>query len=144
MHHTDLAQVYEIERQCFTAPWSINSFKYELEHETTILKVGVLNEQVIGYVCLRTILDITHVLNIAVLPKFRRRGVGSMLLSNALQELKQSGLKIKSVTLEVRESNLPAIRLYEKFGFKITGRRGGYYHSPDEDAVLMCIEMGKE
>jgi ribosomal-protein-alanine N-acetyltransferase len=141
MSYNDLPQVHAIEKKCFSTPWSINAFKYEITYRHAILKVAVLNNQIIGYVCLRTILDVTHVSNLAVLPEFRRRGIGSMLLQDALQELKHSGIETNLVTLEVRESNIAAIRLYEKFGFKIIGRRIGYYQKPPEDAIIMGLEL---
>ncbi len=144
MSHADLLQVHAIEKQCFTTPWAISSFKYELEHKDTILKVAVLNNRIIGYVCIRNILDMTHALNLAVLPEFRHQGIGSMLFRDALQELKHSGVRSNVVTLEVRESNIAAIKLYEKFGFNIIGRRINYYQRPDEDAVIMGLEMRRE
>jgi len=137
MSDSDLQQVHEIERQCFTAPWSIDSFRYELTNKMTILLVASLNEYIVGYVCLRTIVDVTHLLNIAVHPKFRERGIATWLLTRALEELKSSGHGSRFLTLEVRESNIPAINLYRKFGFEVIGRRKDYYHSPREDAVLM-------
>lgn len=142
MFISDLPQVLEIERISFTTPWDINSFRYELGHKDTILKVAVFDTKAIGYVCIRTILEMTHILNIAVLPEFRRRGIGSMLLRDALLELKCLSPDITIITLEVRESNTAAIKLYEKFGFKITGRRGGYYTKPREDAIIMALEFG--
>jgi len=138
---SDLPQVLEIERISFTTPWDINSFRYELQHDDTILKVATFDNKIIGYVCVRTILDVTHILNIAVLPEFRRRGIGSMLLEDALQELKRLRADINIITLEVRESNTAAIKLYEKFGFKIMGRRHGYYTKPSEDAIIMALEL---
>ena len=137
MHTADLPEVLEIECICFTTPWDIRSFEYELGYKDTILKVAVLNNQIIGYVCVRTILDITHILNLVVLPDFRRRGIGSMLLRDALNELKRLKPDINLITLEVRESNTAAIKLYEKFGFKVNGKRIGYYDKPHENAVIM-------
>ena len=136
---SDLPEVLEIECICFTTPWDIRSFEYELEHKDTILKVAVLNNQIIGYVCVRTILDVTHILNLAVLPGLRRRGIGSMLLRDALNELKQLKPDINLITLEVRESNAAAIKLYEKFGFQVMGKRIGYYDKPHENAVIMGL-----
>lgn len=143
MSHEDIPQVHEIERQCFSAPWSIESFKYELKNKMTILLVAVLNEQIIGYVCLRTIVDVTNVLNIAVHSRFRKRGIGTELLKRAIGELMASHHGSRFITLEVRESNIPAINLYKKFGFEIIGRRKDYYHSPREDAILMGMDIGK-
>ncbi len=141
MSHDDLPQVHAIENQCFTTPWAITFFKYELKHRQTILKVAVFNNQIVGYVCLRTILDVTYVLNLAVLPEFRRRGIGSMLLQDALQELISLKPDTNLITLEVRESNTAAIKLYEKFGFKVIGKRIGYYQKPHEDAVIMELKI---
>jgi len=137
MRETDLQQVYEIERQCFPAPWSIEAFRYELRNDTAILLVASTGGGVVGYVCLRRVLDVTHVLNIAVHPGFRRKGIGTLLLERAIEELKASVDKGHFLTLEVRESNIPAMRLYKKFGFEVIGRRKAYYHSPKEDAILM-------
>ncbi len=139
MSASDLPQVSAIEHTCFTTPWNIRSFEYELGHKDTILKVAVLNSRIIGYVCIRTILDVTHILNLAVLPEFRRKGIGSMLLKDALKELTQSKNDINLITLEVRESNIAAINLYEKFGFKVIGKRVGYYQKPYENAVIMGL-----
>jgi [ribosomal protein S18]-alanine N-acetyltransferase len=137
---SDLSQVHAIEKECFGSPWSINSFKYELQQSESIFKAAVLDEQVVGYVCLRTMLDITHVMNLAVLPQYRRRGIGLMLLNDALLELRSLRPEIKFVTLEVRESS-GALKLYEKAGFAAIGKRKGYYHSPDEDAIIMGMEI---
>ena len=139
MHTSDLPEVLEIECICFTTPWDIRSFEYELGYKDTILKVAVLNNQIIGYVCVRTILDITHILNLVVLPDFRRKGIGSMLLRDALNELKRLKPDINLITLEVRESNTAAIKLYEKFGFKVMGKRISYYDKPHENAIIMGL-----
>ena len=139
MHTSDLPEVLEIECICFTTPWDIRSFEYELGYKDTILKVAVLNNQIIGYVCVRTILDVTHILNLVVLPDFRRKGIGSMLLRDALNELKRLKPDINLITLEVRESNTAAIELYEKFGFKVMGKRISYYDKPHENAIIMGL-----
>jgi ribosomal-protein-alanine N-acetyltransferase len=141
MSDSDLQQVYEIERQCFTAPWSIDSFRYELNNRLTILLIASLKGNIVGYVCLRTIVDVTHLLNLAVHPKFRGKGIGTRLLHKAIDELKASEHGSRFLTLEVRESNLPAINLYKKFGFEVIGRRKAYYQSPREDAILMGREL---
>lgn len=136
----DLRQVCDIENLCYTTPWSFNSFKYEIFNSDAILKVAVFNSQIIGYVCIRTILDMTHLMNIAVLPEFRRRGIGKMLLGNAIGELKRLRSAAK-LTLEVRQSNLAAVRFYEKSGFSITGMRKKYYKEPEDDAIIMELDI---
>lgn len=144
MSYEDIQQVHEIERLSFTAPWSIDSFIYELNNRMTILLVAEFNGQIIGYICLRTIIDVTEILNIAVHPKFRRRGVGAGLLKRALDELMSEHQDSKTVRLEVRESNTPAIALYKRFGFEVIGRRRDYYHSPREDAILMGMGIQRD
>jgi len=140
MEPADLAEVRALETLCYTTPWSLNSFRYELDNSDAILRVAVLNDRIIGYICVRTILDVTHLLNITVMPECRRQGIGGMLLENAFDELRhrKPGTLL---TLEVRESNIAAVRLYEKFGFKVTGRRKKYYQMPDDDALLMEMEV---
>lgn len=140
MSLADLPQVHVIETLCYTTPWSLNSFKYEIGNPDTILKSAVSENQIIGYVCARTILDMTHLLNITVLPEHRCQGVAGILLRAVIEELKRSKPGIK-LTLEVRQSNIAAIKLYEKFGFTITGTRKGYYQKPADDALLMELEI---
>lgn len=141
MSPADLGEVQKIEETSFTAPWSRSSFEFEVDNDETILKVAVFNEHIIGYVCLRTILDITHVLNLVVTPELRRKGTGGLLLRCAVEKLKRVKPDVRSLTLEVRESNRAAIRLYEKSGFLVTGRRTGYYQRPSEDAVIMALNL---
>ncbi len=137
----DLPQVCEIGKQCFTTPWQLSSFEYELGNRDTILKVAVLNIEIAGYVCIRSILDVTHVMDLAVVHKFRRIGIGSMLLRGALQELKRTRPDVRMITLEVRDSNIAAVKLYEKFGFREVGRRRNYYQKPNEDAIIMELDQ---
>ena len=141
MSHADILQVWAIGKRCFTTPWQLSSFKYELCNRDAILRVAVFDNEIAGYVCVRSILDMTHVLDLAVMPGYRRMGIGSMLIGNALQELRRSNTGASLITLEVRESNIAAVKLYEGFGFKETGRRRGYYQKPREDAVIMELDM---
>ncbi len=140
MSLNDIPEVIAIENRCYTTPWNVNSFRYELGNKRAILKVAVLDGRIIGYVCIRSILDETHLLNISVVPELRRTGIAGMLIFNVLQALRQLNPGTK-LTLEVRESNSAAARLYEKFGFKVTGRRRGYYKKPYEDAIIMGLEL---
>jgi ribosomal-protein-alanine N-acetyltransferase len=141
MRHEDLDQVHAIETRCFSTPWQLTSFKYEIDNIDAILKVASFDIDIVGYVCIRNILDVTHVLDIAVKHDVRHMGIASMLLSSALQELRTARPDTKTITLEVRESNIAAIRLYEKFGFNEIGRRRDYYKKPTEDAVLMGLDV---
>lgn len=144
MSYEDLPHVHVMEKNCFTTPWDISSFKYELRNKSSILKVAVFGSRIISYVCIRTILDITYVLNLVVIPEFRRMGIGTRLLLDGLKELTDLRPDTGLILLEVRESNTPAIKLYEKFGFKTIGKRAGYYHKPNEDAVIMELKTGKK
>ncbi len=137
----DIVQVHDMSIKCFTTPWELNSFEYELSNRDSILNVAELDNEIAGYICLRTMLDVTHVLDVAVTPRLRRSGIGSMLLRSALQDLRRLKPDITLVTLEVRESNIAAIRLYEIFGFKEIGRRKEYYKKPAEDAIIMEMDM---
>jgi ribosomal-protein-alanine N-acetyltransferase len=138
----DLPDVHNIEKESFTTPWSITSFEYELREHYSILKVAVLNNMVVGYICVRTMLDITHILNLAVTPKLRREGIGSRLLNAALDELEHTQKEVDFITLEVRESS-SAVKLYQKHGFRVIGKRNSYYSKPAEDAVLMGLVKDK-
>ncbi len=140
MSPEDLPQVLAIENLCYSTPWSLNSFRYETGNKEAFLKVGVYNGQITGYVCVRTILDLTHLMNIAVAPEFRRKGIASMLLKDVIGELKRLKPDTR-LTLEVRQSNIAAIRFYERFGFKTTGKRNGYYQSPPDNAIIMELDI---
>lgn len=137
----DLPQVHAMEDQFYGTPWSISSFSHELGNRDAILKVAVRSGQVVGYICIRSLLDVTHLLKITVLPRFRHRGIGSSLLQSALFTLKELKPDTRELTLEVRESNSEAISLYTKAGFRETGRRQGYYRRPDEDAIIMGLPL---
>ncbi len=143
MMNADLDQVLVIENESFTTPWTLTSFEYEIKNRDAIFKVAVVDDRIAGFVCIRSMLDITHVLDLAVAPELRQKGVGSLLLKEALKELKKRRPDTKEVTLEVRESNIAAIRAYEKSGFKHAGSRRNYYRKPDEDAVIMSIDVSK-
>ncbi len=137
---SDLDGVLEIEGLCHTTPWTSNSFEYEIRNKEALLRVAVVGGQVVGYICVRTILDLTHLLNLSVLPEFRRHGIGSMLLNSVLLMLRELNSDC-DLTLEVRESNIAAIKLYEKFGFVVSGRRRDYFKKPEEDASIMKLNI---
>lgn len=137
----DIPQLLLIEAAIFSTPWSDRSFRYEVINETSISRVALVTHRIIGYICLRPFIDITNIMNLAVIPEFRRKGVGSLLLHDAIRENMRANPGFGPYFLEVRSSNTAAIRLYEKFGFQITGRRSGYYNRPDEDAVIMELHI---
>jgi ribosomal-protein-alanine N-acetyltransferase len=135
MRYDDLDQITEVEKVCFSLPWSKNSFERELENELAYYQCAEENGKIMGYMGMWRILDECHITNVAVLPEYRKRGIASMLISKMVEICKCS--EILNMTLEVRESNLPAINLYEKFGFISVGKRPRYYLKPVEDAIIM-------
>ncbi len=141
MSPVDLPQVKALADRSFTTPWSINSFVYEIESKDAVLNVAVNDSLIIGYICIRSFLDATHVMDIAVVDEHRQQGVGSMLFLEALREITKAKPETEHITLEVRESNIAAITLYKKFGFRQTGRRKNYYSSPDEDGIIMGMDL---
>lgn len=136
MRSADLEEVLAIERASFSMPWSRGAFLYELE-QNRVSRCYVVREdsRLIGYICLWEVADELHITNIAVHPGLRRRGVGRALLSAVLDDARQRTLRL--VVLEVRPSNVEALGLYESFGFRVVGRRRGYYYDTGEDALVM-------
>ena len=137
----DLSEVHMLESICDPTPWSINALGYEIDNKDSILKVAVRAEKIIGYVCIRTLLDITHVMKISVLPEDRRKGTGSALFSESLKQLRLHQPDVHSITLEVRDSNSAATKLYNNYGFRKTGTRRNYYKNPTEDGIVMQLDM---
>lgn len=140
MRSRDLDEVVAIERASFTLPWSRGAFLYEME-QNRVARCFVVREdaRVVGYVCVWEIGDEVHVTNVAVHPDCRQRGIGRMLMSMVLDDARTRRLRI--VGLEVRPSNREALPLYESFGFKVVGRRKGYYYDTGEDALVMELKL---
>ncbi|MGB9711075.1 MAG: ribosomal protein S18-alanine N-acetyltransferase [Thermodesulfovibrio sp.] len=134
----DLLAVLEIAKQSFSMPWSLKSFREELLNPQSILKVAEFNGEIAGYIVLRKILDEAELLSIAVKPALRRKGIATELMRNLLDEIKNS---VKSCFLEVRVSNTQAISFYEKMGFKKVGMRKKYYLLPEEDGIIMKLDL---
>lgn len=143
MRPADLDQVVAIERLSFTMPWSRGAFLYEME-QNQVARCYVVREggRVVGYICLWEVADEMHITNIAVHPDERRRGIGRAMLGQVLEEARQRGVRL--VVLEVRPSNVEARALYESFGFRVVGRRRGYYYDTGEDALVMQAGLGEE
>ncbi|MDF2949208.1 MAG: rimI [Sedimentibacter sp.] len=135
MRYDDLDQITEIEKICFSLPWSKNSFEQELKNELAYYQCAEENGKIMGYMGMWKIIDECHITNVAMLPEYRNRGIASLLISKMIEICKCS--EIHNMTLEVRQSNLPAISLYEKFGFVSVGKRPRYYMKPIEDAIIM-------
>ena len=133
-----VAQVSELEKLCFADPWSQMSIESELRSIWSYWLVAVQDDQVVGYIGSQSTVDETDVMNIAVHPQWRRRGIGESLINSLIRELKNRGSH--ALTLEVRASNAPAIGLYEKLGFTQVGCRKNYYRNPKEDALILRKE----
>ena len=138
MTAAQVPQIAELEKLCFSDPWSEKSVASELENDLALWLVALEGETVAGYVGSQTVLGETDMMNIAVHPDFRRRGVAEGLVSALAEALKGEGSHC--LTLEVRASNAPARALYKKLGFAHIGTRKNYYRNPKEDALILRKE----
>ena len=138
MHPSHVAQIAELEKICFSDPWSERSIASELDNKLAFWLVAMEGENVAGYIGSQTVMDETDMMNVAVHPDFRRRGIAEALVNGLVDALKTQGSHC--LTLEVRASNAPAIALYEKLGFSEIGRRKNYYRNPREDALILRKE----
>jgi ribosomal-protein-alanine N-acetyltransferase len=139
MKEEDIGSVVGMEKTSFSLPWSETSFIKELYRPRSIPKVAVLDDRIVGYVCIDYVTDEGHILNLSVHPDYRKRGVATALVEDAVEELKLKACRF--VYLEVRASNYAAKKLYKGFGFSVVGVRKNYYVAPLEDAVIMMLEI---
>jgi len=141
MTEGDLDEIMQIERKSFPTPWSRRLFERELllpyAHAFVALEAPV--DRVVGYLCFWLVEGETHILNLAVHPESRRRGIGSLLLRHGLDYCRERGAR--EITLEVRRSNYKAISLYRRFHFEPEGVRLRYYSDSGEDAVIMTLHL---
>ena len=133
-----VAQVAELEKLCFSDPWSEKSVASELENKLSFWLVAMDGDTVAGYIGSQTVIDETDMMNVAVHPDYRRQGVAAALVNALVAALKAH--QSRCLTLEVRVSNAPAIALYEKMGFAQVGLRKNYYRNPKEDALILRKE----
>ena len=147
MAFSDIDAVLRIERASFPTPWPRDAFLYEIARpQRSICQVGEysLNETkgvIVGDIVVWLAGSIAHVATLAVHPEYRRRGIGSYLLADALLACIHRGMK--EALLEARAGNHSAQQLYQKFGFKVVGIRQGYYQDTGEDAVVMALKPMK-
>ena len=161
MTEEDIEQVVEIEKECFSLPWSEKSFEDSLKREDTIFLVceqevyqtyeeyaediqkqalsRMPDKKILGYIGMYCSFEEGEITNVAVLPFVRKKGVGNRLI-NSLKEIAKKE-DLERIVLEVRVSNQPAISLYEKNGFVSVGIRKNFYEKPIEDAKIMICEM---
>jgi ribosomal-protein-alanine N-acetyltransferase len=139
----DLDEVLSIEKASFYTPWSRGAFRYELTQNrvarSMVVRVG---RDIAGYLCLWEIGHEIHVTNLAVHPRHRRHGLARMLLAAMLDDARRKNVEL--VFLEVRPTNVEALNLYESLGFRVIGRRKGYYFDTGEDALVMEARLAAE
>ena len=138
-----LDEVAELERICFSVPWSRNMLAEELDNMLSAFLVALDDSgRVVGYAGVQVVLDEGYITNVAVRPECRRQGIAGKLLQVFLDFAK--GNRLAFLTLEVRASNYDAIALYGSRGFRSVGRRKNYYEHPKEDAIIMTLEFDYE
>lgn len=142
MREADLPAVRAIEALSFSNPWSDNTFRGEIQNTAVSFPMVILRrpgDQVVGYVIYWQIRDDVQVNNIAVHPDCRGLGLGEAMMRYVIAKSREGGATF--VTLEVRQSNAPALTLYRKLGFEVMGTRKNYYTKPDEDAYVMALVL---
>lgn len=138
----DTEEIAEIEKQCFSTPWSRQGLISELGNESSVFLTAEKDGEVAGYMGMHIVLDECYIANIAVKDKFRRQGIGQKLLSTAEKTAKERNCSF--ISLEVRVSNTPAISLYKKLGYASVGERKNFYSDPVENALIMTKTFSKE
>jgi ribosomal-protein-alanine N-acetyltransferase len=134
--YSDLPSVLSIERRSFTTPWSLAMFVLELSKPSGICLAAGNESGLAGYLVCSRYADVWHLMNIAVSPDYRRRGIAATLMRSMFDAAGPDA----RYTLEVRTSNDEAIAMYRNFGFRAAGRRRRYYHDNGEDALIMWLE----
>ena len=138
---SDLDDIYELDVQTFAMPWSKEALSYDiLENDNAFVIVAEYEGEFAGYADIWTVLDEADLNSIAVRVDFRRKGIGDAIILAMTEMLSANG--VATINLEVRVSNMPAIKLYKKYGFKECGVRPGYYLDNGEDALIMKRETG--
>ena len=138
----DLDALTAIEAECSGMPWTHDQMEEEILFRFARTYVCEEEGRVVGFLSAHVLEDESHINEFGVMPGFRNRGIGQKLLSAYLEECADTG--VNKITLEVREGAAPAIRLYEKNGWKKIGLRKGFYRNPAEDGIVMMLESGTD
>lgn len=138
MAKDDIAEVARLEKECFSSPWSEKQLEEELSNPTARFLVLKQNGKLLGYIGANNVAGEVYVTNIAVFPEYRKNGYGEKLLSRLCYI--STAEDAEFVTLEVRKSNINAIKLYEKCGFEREGERKNFYSDPTEDAYIYTLQ----
>lgn len=128
----NITDIAFIEHTCFSSPWTEQSINDSLENDSNYFNIAYAKGNPAGYMSMQLAAGEGDILRVAVVPEYRRLGIGRALLEECF-----SSNRLDTVYLDVRENNIPAIKLYESFGFIKTGVRKNYYSNPTEDAVIM-------
>lgn len=139
MQEAHIAQIAALEKRCFSDPWSENSVRSELSNPLSDWLVAEEDGKLIGYVGSQSVPPEADVMNLAVAPEWRKKGIGRALMAALIAQLHSRG--ITALFLEVRISNLPAQNLYRGLGLMEVGRRPKYYVNPTEDALILRKEL---
>jgi len=139
MTDQDIPEVMEIEKRSFISPWSRGMFKQTLESPVARNFVMIEGGKVVGYIIFYEAGVEVHIMNIAVHPGHRRRGIGLDMMRRIIEAVRVNS--VEELFLEVRETNVPAQGLYEKLGFRAIGKRKGYYSETNEDAIVMALSL---
>lgn len=137
----DIGNISKIESECFSEPWSENAIREFISHNENTILCAYSDNELCGYVSETKVLDEIQIANVAVSQKFRRCGIASLLIETLINKCYSQNIAL--MTLEVRKSNTPAIKLYEKYNFRPEGIRKNYYRNPTEDAIIMNRNFNK-
>lgn len=134
-------QIMKIENISFPSPWSLGAFEAEIKKTVSNLWIIITDRKLLGYICFWIFDTEMHIINFAIHPEKRGRGLGEILLGSIIEKGIATG--VSNVWLEVRPSNLPAMALYTKLGFTEVGRRVRYYSETNEDAIIMSLDLAE-
>jgi len=134
LNEDHITEIYKIELESFRSPWSLEAFLAELHNPASVSFVAVVEDEVAGYIIAWEFEHSIHIGNLAIKKDYRRKGIAIRLIKKILKIAEEKHHRF--VSLEVRRSNLPAIRLYEKMGFKLDRIIKGYYSDNFEDALV--------
>lgn len=136
---SDIDELMVLELACFTVPWSRGMLEDELYNSHAWYRVIEVESRIAGYAGMWKILDEGHITNIAIHPDFRKKGLATRLINDLIEHARSCA--INALTLEVRESNTPALNLYKAMGFTVKGKRKRYYPDNREDALIMWLNL---
>ncbi len=138
MDSSHIKSLSDIEKECFSTPWSEEALKVELDNNFARFFVAECDGVVSGYIGAHNILGEVYITNVAVSKAFRRKGIAEKLIKTLVEFCENEGMEF--ITLEVRRSNEAAKKLYSKMEFKEVGERKDFYENPREDAILMTYK----